>query len=215
MLPVCAILVATLLAGLIAGTSAPAFVAAALGASAATWFLTLRNAPRLTCFAILDPQQPDGEILLHAFREASDEALRRRRAVGLRIAALSGASSARFRLGLDRSGDLEVCRDGARPLALKRPGSWIADHPLPLELPRTRCLCLTLTPAGARRVRVARTVASACPRGAWLAAASVAAAACLLDTGWLLAAALGFALQAYLLNHGPHGADEQPRIEPR
>lgn len=207
MLAAYALCVATLVAGLVAGGALPHFAAAALAAAAATWFLSARARPRLAVTAMLDPSRPDADVLACACREAADLALQSRKPVALRLTAVSEQACARFRLELDRDGDLTVCGDGLRPQPVKRPGLWIADHPLPLRLPRTRSVSLRILPDG-NRVSVSDAELGSVPRGFWAGATAVAVAACFADAGWLLAAALGLALQAYLLKHGPRREPE-------
>ena len=210
MFVVYATLLATAAAGWIAGAGTCAFLAAAVSAALAAWLARVpcRSAPRL--FANLDPHEPDGALLLDALREALGLIRSTRKPVLLRISAFTRKDRAPFRFGLDREGDLEVCREGQRARALRQPGVWIADHPVPLTLPRDRCVTLSLTPAAAGRVRASLSPARELRGGAWLAVALLAAAACALDAGWLLAASLGFAFQACLLEHNPHRADGQP-----
>lgn len=197
-------LLASAAAGLIAGGGPSAFFAAAVSAALATWLARVPRGATQHLFATLDPLDPDGAIILRATREALDLIGRTRQPVLLRIAAFTSGAAPRFQLDLNREGDLEVIQDRRSPALLKRPLAWVPDHPLPLTLPHTRCLTLRLTPTDRERVRVKLAHEHAFSRGLWVAVAMLAAAACAIDVGWLLATALGFAFQAYLLEHHPH-----------
>lgn len=202
-------LLASAAAGLIAGASLPAFLAAAVSAALATWLARIPQATTQLLFATLDPLAPDGAIILHAVRETLDRIGRTGQPVLLRIAAFTRGAAPRFQLDLNREGDLEVIQDRRAPALLKRPLAWVPDHPLPLVLPHTRCLTLRFTPTDRERVRVQLAHEHAFSRGLWVAVAMLAAAACASDVGWLLATALGFAFQAYLLEHHPHRPHNQ------
>jgi len=206
----CALLLATAASGLIAGAGLTTFSAAAVAAALATWLARMPRGRVRHLFANLDPLEPDGAILLEAAREALRHVRQTRQPVLLRLSAFTRTARPLFRLDLNREGDLEVCRDGSRPAALKQPAAWIADHPLPLVLPEARCVTLRLLPSGtAERVRVSPAHTSAPPRGLWNALALAAIAACAFDIGWLLAAALGTAFQTYLLEHHPDRSADQ------
>lgn len=202
-------LLASAAAGLIAGAGPSAFFAAAVSAALATWLARVPQSATQYLFATLDPLDPDGAIILRATREALDLIGRTRHPVLLRIAAFTRGTAPRFQLDLNREGDLEVIQDRRSPALLKRPMAWVPDHPLPLTLPHTRCLTLRFTPTDRERVRVKLAHEHAFSRGLWVAVAMLAAAACVSDVGWLLATALGFAFQAYLLEHHPHRSHNQ------
>jgi hypothetical protein len=205
------LLPATAAAGLIAGPGAATFLAAALAAAAAAWLA--RRPPSVDVgFATLDPASPDPGLLADALRLAADRARSSGRAVSLRLAALPPLAPHPVRITLTRDGD--ACLETAREaLPLKRPGAWIPDHPLPLTLSRARGLTLLLEPAGPARVRVSLAPAFAAPPQLWPLLALVAAGACALDIGWLLAAALGFAFHAYLLEHEASRAPQDAQVQ--
>jgi hypothetical protein len=207
----CAIQLVIAVAGVLAGAEPGTFLGAAFGAALAAWRAHLApaaGADRL--FATLDPEAPDEAVLLEAVRAALDRIRRTGRAVLLRISTFTVSGRPRLRLGLTRDGDLEFACDGRRSRPLGQPGVWIADHPLPLALPRTRCLTLRLAPAGGGRVRASPAAVPPLSHRAWTLAALLAAAACALDAAALLAATLGFAFQTRLSEHHARRAERQP-----
>jgi len=206
-----AILPVTAAAGLTAGGGPLVFLAAALAAAGAAWLKHLRP-PDGLCFANLDPQKPESALFLSAFRETLACARRTLRPVRLRLACFSPAPRPVLRIDLSRDNDLELACD-LRKSALKQPGVWLADHPLPLVLPRTRSLTLVFEPCGASRIRVSQDAGTPCPVRHWLVLALLATAACALDLGWLLAAALGFALQTCLLEQQPQRPPQDTRVQ--
>jgi hypothetical protein len=197
--------------GLLAGAGFPAFLGAALGASLAAWWhrRPFFSTDRLA--VTLDPNKPpDSAILLEAFRQTLARLRQSKRAARLRISAFRTSRHPQIRLDVTRDGDLEVACDGKRARTIRHPGVWVADHPLPLVLPHTRCLTLHFTPTTGERVRVAVTSPPPHSRRTWGAAALLAAAACACDATALFAAALGFAFQTYLLAHHAEGTRRQP-----
>ena len=196
-----AILFATAVAGLIAGPDVHTFVAAALAAAGAAWFAHLARAPAQKLYANLDPKNPDGALLLGAFRTALALISQTRQPVRLRIAAFTCNARPVFRLNLNRDADLELARD-TRRTPLKQPGIWLPDHPLPLTLPHDRSVTLLLKPCGAGRVR-ASLARTAVRTPHWSLPLLLAISACVLDVDWLLAASLGFAFQTFLWNISP------------
>lgn len=192
-------LLVTAVSGLLAGAGFGTFLAAALAAVSAAWLARIPRHPVQRLFATLDPQQPDAEILVQAIRKTLTLIRQNGRPVLLRIAAFMTTEHPVFRFELSRSGDLEVCRDGCRPQRLCQPAMWIADHPLPLSVPPARCLTLYVTPAGPRRVRASCFRVFPLPCTGWCVLALLILFGCLSDTGWILAAALGFTGQTYLM----------------
>jgi len=207
-----AILPVTAAAGLIAGGSSSAFLAAALAAASAIWFGRVCAAATPALYASLDPQKPDGSILLVAFQEALDLVRRTQRPIRLRLTAFAKTQASAFSLDLNREGDPELA-SGARKTALKQPGVWLPDHPLPLVLPRTRSLTLLFETCGPTRIRVSPNDGSALRKGAWLGLAFLAVTACALDTDWMLSAVLGFAFQIYLLEQQTRCAPNNARVK--
>ncbi|MDX9868701.1 MAG: hypothetical protein RBT78_12345 [Kiritimatiellia bacterium] len=196
-----ALLLAVAAAGGAAGAAPAAFGAAAVSAALATWLLRAdRGVPRANHVTVtLDPLEPDSGTLREGIREALGRVRDTHRPARLRIQARREADRPRLRLGLNRDGDLDLIRD-LRHVPLKQPGVWIPDHPVPLNLPHTRCVTLRLTPAGGGRVRVRLAPFYAWPPPpVWALLAAGMVAACLLDQAELLAGLLGFAAQAYLL----------------
>lgn len=198
---------------LIAGATSAAWLAAALGAAAAAWRARLASSAGTRLIVTLDPLAPDSRLVLAALREALRQLTRTRQAVSLRMAAFRATAHPRLHLCLSRDGDLEIRCDGARVQRLRQPGIWIADHPLPLNLPRTRCLTLRFNPAEGGRVRVALAAAAPLSRRGWFAVAFVIAAACVCDAASGLAGALGFAAQTYLLEHHPDRPSDQQEVK--
>lgn len=207
--------IVTASAGLLAGAGAPAFAAAALSAAAAAWFTRLGHSDGFYLHVTLDPDAPDNGMLAGAIREALSRLRLTQRPVTLRIAAFRASPHPRISLSLARNGDLEILCDRKRPCALGHPGLWIADHPLSLHLSHTRGLTLRFMPSGQERVRVACQTAAPVTHNGWIALFSVAVAACAFDSPCLLAAALGFAGQAYLLEHHPDCPRDHDEIKPR
>ncbi len=205
------ILPVTAAAGLTAGGGPLVFLAAALAAAGAAWLKHLRP-PGGLCFANLDPQKPESAIFLSAFRETLACARRTMRPVRLRLACCSPVARPVFRLNLSRDNDLEFSC-ASRTSALKQPGVWLADHPLPLVLPHTRSLTLVFETCGASRIRVSQDSGTPCRMRHWLVLALLATVACALDLGWLLAAALGFALQTCLLEQQPQRTPQDTRVQ--
>ncbi len=206
--------IVTAAAGVLAGAGFPAFAAAALSAAAAAWFARLRYSGGFYLHVTLDPAAPDSGMLAEALREALKRLRLTQNPVTLRIAALRASPHPRISLTLTRDGDLEILCDRKRPCALGYPGFWIADHPLPLCIPHLRSLTLRLTPAGKERLRATCGSAATVTRNGWAALLLAAVAACAFDIPGLLAAALGFAGQAYLLEHHPERPRGQRKIKP-
>jgi hypothetical protein len=197
-------------AGGAAGGDLRAFLGAALGAALAAWWPRLAFAADDRFAVSLEPDAPDDAVLLESVRTSIERLQRTGRAVSLRISAFRPSGRPRVWLRLTREGDLAVARDGRRERRLKRPGLWIADHPVPLELPCARCLTLRLAPSeGGRRVRASRAAAAVVPRWGWFAAALLAGGACAGGSAGLLGAALGFAVQARLFEHHARRAEHQ------
>ncbi len=213
MLRECAILLAVGAAGLIAGADVRTFLAAAAAATAAAWFARPGRAG-VDCFATLDPLRPAGRTFADAIRQSVCRVRDTQGPVSLRLAAFTRDRRPALRLDLDRDGDLVLTCDSRRT-ALKLPGVWLPDHPLPLELPHGRSLTLRLEPCCGARVRVAPVAARRLPQRSWLALAALAAAACLLDVGCLLAAVLGFAFHAYLLEQQRDRAPQDKGVQRR
>lgn len=195
------ILLATAGAGLLAGASAPVFLCAAAAAAAATWLCRPSAPPDgHDIYATLDPLNPDGSLLAEALRETLALVGNTRKPARLRLSAFTACGRPVFRLDVNRTGDLELSCDNRRS-ALKRPGIWLPDHPLPLALPHTRSLTLLFEPCDTGRIRVLLEHAvarCACP---WPVTLLAGVAACALDAAGLLAATLGFAFQSYLLQY--------------
>ncbi|MEI7901988.1 MAG: hypothetical protein WCK89_17180 [bacterium] len=192
-----ALFLATAAAGLIAGAGAHTFVAASIAAAAAVWLTHIARPGARTLYANLDPQNPDSSLLLDAFQEALALIRHTRQPVRLRIAAFTRNARPIFRLNVTREADLELSSD-TRRTALKQPGIWLPDHPLPLTLPHDRSITLLLEPCGPERVR-ASLASTATRMPHWCLPLLLAAVACALDIDWLLAATLGFAFQTCLV----------------
>lgn len=213
MTQVAAILLATASAGVLAGAHATTFLCAACAAAAATWLC--RPVGPLSShdfFATLDPQRPVSTHLLEALREALSLVQSTRKSASLRLSAFTPCGRPVFRLDVNRTGDLELFCDNRRT-ALKMPGIWLPDHPLPLILPHARCITLLLEPCGTERIRASladAVVRHPCP---WPTIVLGVIVACSLDTSGLLAATLGFAFQSYLLHHQAHRAADNPYVE--
>lgn len=204
------ILPVTAAAGLIAGAGTGTFLAAALSAAAAAWFAK-RSRPADLCFVTSDPLKPDASIIPDAVRKALDRVQATGRTVRLRFAAFPPTASSSIQLSLTEQGDVELSGP-RRTVALQRPRVWIPDHPLPLCLTQTRCLTLVFTPCGTDRIRVSHPSVSAWSNGRWLLLAFLAASACALNAGTLLAGSLAFAFQTYLLQEQNERAPDNANI---
>lgn len=200
----------TAVAGLIAGAGTPTFFAAALAATAAVW-LSRRHGPSSLCFATLDPRKPDAMIILDALRRTLDLMSQSGLPVRLRLATFASDTHTDLLLMLNSEGDV-VLATPSRAVALGRPGVWLADHPLPFPLTDARSVTLVFKPCGTCRVRVSLPSPSACRSGQWVLLALLAALACVLDKGWLLAGTLGFAFQSYLLEHQTERSTQNVKI---
>ncbi len=203
----------TAAAGWVAGAGTGTFLAAALAAAAAAWS-ACRPHPGERCFTTLDPRAPDAELVLDAFRQILARVRETNRPVRLRLLARTASAGAALGLAVTPAGDVEL-KAGAKTHALRQPGVWLPDHPLPLRLAARRSLTLVFEPCEPRRVRVSLPRAAACRPAHWLALSLVAAAACALDAGWLLAAALGFAFQRCLLEQQGERAPDDPEVQRR
>ena len=206
------ILPVTAAAGLIAGGGMGTFTAAALAAASVQWLQRIRAANVPTLYANLDPVKPETSMLLDALREALDAVSRTQHPIRLRLTAFAEGSKTVFSLDLNREGEPELTC-GTRKTALKRAGIWLPDHPLPLILPRARSLTLRFDPCGPTRTRVSPDFNSAIRSGHWLGLSLLATAACAADIGWLLAAVLGFAFQAYLREQQAQRAPSDSRVK--
>ncbi len=211
-----ALLISTVAAGAVAGSSFCAFLAAALAAVAASW---LAFPPFSRCrqiFVNLDPHRQDPQTFPHALCYALDEVARTQKPLLVRISPPPGAEHNDCRIDINRDYDVEIRRAGLRIAKLVRRNIWIAEHPLPLQLPEAQAVCLRFSPTGCERVRVSPTAASFCPSlSLWLGVTAVAAVACLLDCAWLLASALGFAFQTGLLKYFKKRAPTDFQVEPQ
>ena len=205
MFATCTIPFVIVVAGFIAGAGLDTFMSAAAGAALAVWRIRIIPSPTHRVFVNLEPDAPDGTILLQAIRETLARIQNTKRAALLRVSAFTASGHPRLSLGLTRNGDLELACDRQRPRQLGQPGVWIADHPLPLIFPHTRCLTLRFAPTDSERVRISFALVPTLSQRVWLAIGVVAAITCVLEPR-LFAATLGFACQAYLLEHNPDRA---------
>jgi len=206
-----AIVLSTLCAGWLAGASLGTFLAAAAAAAAAAWLPLRTRSGTHVLFVNLDPQKPEPALLMEAFRKALALIQSTGRPVRLRISAASRQPHPVFRIDIRRDGDLELLSD-ARRNALTLPGVWLADHPVPLTLPRTRSVTLSLEPCGAGRVRASLAQRAAPSPYQWGVPVSAAVAAAAFGFPCLLAAALGFAAHACLLQNQADGAQQNTRV---
>jgi len=206
------ILLVTACAGLLAGANTLTFLTAAVSSAAASWLWRFPIVPHAReLYVTLDPQAPDGAHVLEALRKALALIRQTGHPVLLRITAITRFAQPAFRIDVNRNGDLELFWN-ARRIALKQPGVWIPDHPLPLTLPNTRSVTLWLEPCGTERIRAALAPWPAARMSyyPWFVAALGIGVACVTDTAWLLAAILGFAAQSYLLHDQAQRAPDNP-----
>ena len=206
-----AILLATACSGLLAGANTLTFLAAAVSAAAASWLWRFPALPHAhDLYVTLDPHAPDGTHLLEAIREALALIRQTRRPVRLRITTITRFAQPTFRIDLNGDGDLELSWNNRR-IALKQPGVWLPDHPLPLTLPNTHSITLRLEPCGTERIRASLARGSAARMSyPWPVIALGIVVACVIDTAWLLAAILGFAAQPHLLQYQAHRTPDNP-----
>ena len=102
------ILPVTAVSGLIAGGGLFAFIASALAAASALWLPRASDVVIPTLYANLDPQTPDGALLLSAFRESLNRVRRTRHPLLLRLTAFAREAKPAFSLDLTREGDAEL-----------------------------------------------------------------------------------------------------------
>jgi len=199
-------------AGLIAGAGETAFLAAALAAAAAAWRRNVFRTPARRLYANLDPQSPDNATLAEAFRQALAIARLSQTGTRLRITARLPARSPDLQIGLS-GGNAPQLMCESRRVALGPPDIWLADHPLPLTVPRTRSLTLQFTQAGPKRIRVTLDGATTLRPVYWLSLAGLIAAACAADANGALAALLGFSFAEHLLEKQDQRASDDPDVK--
>ena len=189
----------TLLVGLVLGSAPHTFLVAALAAACASWRKPWCAYKLATLFVNMDPCRPEADILCAAFKQARDMIRCTQLPLSMRIAATALTAKAIFKIDLNREGDLEVQRAGMRPMALHQAGVWLPDLPLPLALPVQRSTTLYLEPSGAQRIRIAELAREHCSRRTWLLLVLLVVLGCCTNTHIVVAMALAFALQTYLM----------------
>ena len=142
-----------IVSGLLAAGDFAAFAASASGVLFAAWFIPFcfRQKAREVS-VLLDPDQPSTSMLADGISLALQSA--HDGPIALCIQPPPARHYLRYTIDLGRKGDLKLICAGKRPATLGFPGQWIADHPLPLELPNGRPTRLLFFPAGENRVRV-------------------------------------------------------------
>lgn len=195
-------LVIVLGAGSIAGAGPAAFLIAAGVACCVRWGAYARYPRALRRYLILDPETPDVKNLTAALGAVLEEALNAQKSVILRIAAFTADPRFHPRLNLTPKGEIEVSGYPRRQ-RLPHPGVWLADHPLPFDLPLTRSFTLVFSPCPGARVRVTDNTPPPPSPYVWAAVVLIITLACLFSCNNLLAAVLAFSGETYLLRRYP------------
>jgi len=183
--------------GLMTGGRPLAFLTAAAAVVLTGWIARNYRPRTRRRYLILDPQAPDAGRLAAALSTAVEEAARSRQALILRIATLTAGPRYRPRLCLTPTGDIEISGT-PRKHAIGHPGVWLADHPLPLDIPLAKSLTLAFLPCAGTRVRVTLNTPPQTHRYIWLGATAAIALACYCSLNTLLAATLCCAGETYL-----------------
>jgi len=156
----------------------------------------LQRPHALRRYFILDPAVPNAKGLADALHAMLEESLRSQKTVILRIATFTANPRFRPRLSLTPKGEVEISGCSRRHV-LPSTGIWIADHPLPFDLPLTRSLTLVFSPNPDMRVRVTEDTPPPVPRYVGIGAALLIVFACYLNLNHLLAAVLAFTGEMY------------------
>ena len=184
-------------AGSIAGAHPAAFLIAACVACAVRWGAYLRNPRALRRYLIFDPQTPDAKSLATALGTMLDETQRSQKTVILRTATFTADPRFRPRLNLTPKGEIEISGLPRRQV-LPHPGVWLADHPLPFDIPLTRSFTLAFLPCAGARIRVTEDTPPPVPRYVWISVVLLITLACCFNLNTLLAALLAFSGETYL-----------------
>ena len=134
---------------------------------------------------------------MSAFRTIIEETARSQRTIILRVAAFTSDPRFRPRLNLTPGNDIELSGAPRRQM-LQHPGVWVADHPLPLDIPLTRSLTLIFSPCVGARIRVAEDTPPGIPVYAKIGGVLLIALACAFNLNPLLAATLAVIGEMYL-----------------
>lgn len=189
----------TALCGSFAGTQGKAMFAAAAGAVSACWLIRLLPIRQHeTGFVTLDPNTPDASQLAEAFRQSIRRCRQQHRPLILRIQSIATARYLRFTLDQNRKRDIELRREGKRPVPLNLKGEWIADHPLPLTFPTDRVTTMRFTPTASERIRVAVNPTFELPLTFWFSALILTLLCALLEIHMAAASISAFALQSFV-----------------
>ena len=188
--------------GFIAGAYPLAFLVAACAVCVAQWTTYLHRPFALRRYFILDPQTPDAKSLADVFSTLVGEVQRTQKTIILRLATFTTDPGFRPRLNLTHDNDIEISGVGNKRHALRRPRVWLADHPLPFNIPLTRSLSLVFSPCSGERVRVAEEAPREIPMYARVGGVLLIAFACYNNLNTLLAFLLGFSGEMYLMRRG-------------
>lgn len=192
-------LATAILCGSFAGAQCRAMFAAAAGAASACWLVRLYPPRRKeTGFVTLDPDDPDVNQLAEAFRQSIRRTRQQHRPLLLRIQPIASAAYLRFTLDLNRKHDIELRREGKRPIPLNLRGEWIADHPLPLSFPTDHIVTMRFTPTVSERIRVAVDPPSEFPLAFWFGALILTLLCTILELPMAAAALSAFAIQSFI-----------------
>jgi len=185
-------------AGSIAGAHPAAFLIAACVVCAVRWGAYVRCPRARRRYFILDPDTPDVKSLAATLGAMLEEVSRTQKTVILRVATFTANPRFRPRLSLTPTGEIELSGCPRRQV-IPRPGVWLADHPLPFDVPLTRSLTLVFSPCAGARVRVTDNTLPPVPLSVGVGVVLLITVFCLFDCNSLLAATLAFAGETYLI----------------
>jgi hypothetical protein len=185
--------------GFIAGSRPLTFLVAACAVCVARWSAYLYRPFTQRRYFILDPQTPDAKSLADLFSKLIEETRHTHKTIILRLATFTTDPRFRPRLSLTHDNDIELSNPHHKKHALHCQGIWLADHPLPFDIPLTRSLTLIFSPCAGSRVRVAEDTPPAIPIYARVGGVLLIALACRYNLNTLLAALLGFIGETYLM----------------
>ena len=199
--------------GFIAGGYLLGFWVAACAVCVARWGVYAHRPRALRRYFLLDPHEPDAKSLADVFSTLVEETQRLQKTIILRLATFTTDPRFRPRLSLTHDHDIElsgfsdrqtqhrstVTRAPHKKYVLQHPRVWLADHPLPFDIPLTRSLTLIFSPCAGSRVRVTEDTPPAIPRYVKIGMVVAVALACCYNLHTLLAALLAFIGETYLM----------------
>ena len=184
--------------GMIAGARPTTFLVAACVVCGVRWGAYLHRPSARRRYFILDPETPDPKSLASALSAVFEETLRSQKTILFRLAAFTANPRFRPRLNLTPKGEVEISGIPRRQL-LPHPGIWLADHPLPFDIPLAHSLTLVFTPCAGARVRVTEDIPNPLPTHVWIGIVLLITIACVFSCNHMLAAVLAFTGETYLM----------------